>query len=165
MNASEAMMSSPAPRHGAVPPQASEEVTVETRFGPIACSPQALIEMPQGPLGFAEHRRFALLDLPNPRLAQFRLLQSMADPGVSFVVVPTGRDSSLIEQPDIDEACGAAGIPPADLLVLLIVTVRQTPDGSAMTVNLRAPVMLDVRRRTARQIVLPNPAYSVRHPL
>lgn len=170
MTAPHAMMSASAPQPpagaGPAAPEASEEMTVETRFGPLTCAPQAVIDMPQGgPLGFAQHRRFALLDLPNPQLARFRLLQSLADPELSFVVVPTDRDGGLIAPKDVDEACAAAGIEPADAVILLIVTVRRTPKGTSMTANLRAPVMLDVKRRTARQIVLSNPDYPIQHAL
>lgn len=177
MTAPEAMMSAAAPNHDMghdmghdmrspdPSPADSQELIVQTRFGPLGCSRQALVEMTQGPLGFVQHRQFALLDLPNPRLAQFRLLQSMADPQVSFVVVPTSRESCPIAGEDLDAACVAAGVKPSDALILLIVTVRPAPAGSTVTANLRAPIVLDVGRRTARQVVLPNPAYAIQHAL
>ena len=42
------------------------DFTVATRFGPIAGRWEDVIEMPQGPLGFTQHRRFALLTVPIP---------------------------------------------------------------------------------------------------
>ena len=143
----------------------AETIVVETRFGPVTISRNALIDMPQGPLGFAQHRSFALTDLPNPRLNQFKLLQSLSDAAVSFVVAPSGRDGGPIAAADIDEACAAGGMAPADPLVLLIVTVRSGEAGIAMSVNLRAPVIVDPERRVGRQMVLNNPGYSVRHPI
>jgi len=165
-------MSLPQPRTPglAAPPAVAggphgETIVVETRFGPVTTSRNAIIEMPQGPLGFAQHRSFALTDLPNPRLDQFKLLQSLSDAAVSFVVAPSGRDGGPIAAADIDEACAAAGMASADPLVLLIVTVRSGEAGIAMSVNLRAPVIVDPQCRVGRQMVLNNPGYSVRHPI
>lgn len=144
---------------------ADEMIMVETRMGPVAVHPNAVIEMPQGPLGFARHTRFALADLPNPDHARFKLLQSMDDPAVSFVVAPVEAEGGPIARSDLDEACLAVGMAPANLLVLLIVTVRKDPTGISLTANLRAPVIIDVLKRIGRQVVLVNPNYAVRHPL
>lgn len=140
-------------------------ITVETRLGPVAVHPNAILEMPQGPLGFARHTRFALADLPNPDLARFKLLQSMDDPAVTFVVAPVDADGGPIARADLDEAGSSVGLGSANLLVLLIVTVRNDPTGISLTANLRAPVLVDVNRRVARQVVLLNNSYAVRHPL
>jgi flagellar assembly factor FliW len=154
------------PASGASPAAASADmIMVETRLGPVAVHPNAVIEMPQGPLGFARHTRFALADLPNPDLTRFKLLQSMDEPSVTFVVAPIEAEGGPIERGDLDDACLSAGLSSANLLVLLIVTVRNDPTGVSLTANLRAPVIVDVRKRVGRQVVLVNNNYAVRHPL
>jgi flagellar assembly factor FliW len=142
-----------------------QEILVKTRFGVIAVQPESVIDMPQGPLGFTQHRRFVIAALPNPKLGQFRLLQSLSDPEVSFVVTQLQPESGLIELADIEEACIATGFQGNEALVLLIVTVRQEAGRIATSVNLRAPIVLDPNRRIARQVVLANADYAVRHPL
>ena len=142
-----------------------DHTVVQTRFGTVVVDRDNILEMPLGPLGFAQHREFALADLPNPRLAAFKLLQSLSDPEVCFVLAPAAQTEAMIAPSDIDAACAAAGFDPAETTVWLIVTVRSTADGVAMSVNLRAPLLLDLPRRTARQVVLANPIYSVRHPI
>ncbi len=146
-------------------PEQGESITVETRLGPVVTHRCAVIEMSQGPLGFAGHTRFALADLPNPTLSRFKLLQSLSDSQVTFVVAPVDPDSGPIQRADLDDACMNAGLAPGNLLVLLIVTVRTLAEGVSLTANLRAPVIIDVARRAGRQVVLGNPEYSVRHPL
>jgi flagellar assembly factor FliW len=156
------------PISSVVPPEtppSDQELLVKTRFGVIAVQPEAVIDMPQGPLGFTQHRRFVLAELPNPKLEQFRLLQSLSDPEVSFVITALQPESDLIALADVEEACSATGFDVSEALVLLIVTVRQEAGRIATSVNLRAPVVLDPNRRVARQIVLANPDYPVRHPL
>ncbi|MBX6321712.1 MAG: flagellar assembly protein FliW [Rhodospirillaceae bacterium] len=152
----------------ALPPSESspdKELLVNTRFGVVAVQAGSVIDMPQGPLGFTQHRRFVLIELPNPKLAPFRLLQSLSDAEVSFVVTPLRPESGLIDLGDIEEACNTSGFSVSEALVLLIVTVRQEAGRIVTTVNLRAPVVLDPNRRVARQVVLANPDYAVRHPL
>ena len=146
-------------------PTSDQEILVKTRFGVIAVQPDSVIDMPQGPLGFIQHRRFVMAELPNPKLQQFRLLQSLGDAEVSFVITPLQPESGLIALADIEEACNAAGFEVSEALVLLIVTVRQEGGRTTTSVNLRAPIVLDPHQRVARQIVLGNPDYAVRHPL
>jgi len=154
------------PAAGASPASSADDmITVETRLGPVAVHPNAVIEMPQGPLGFARFTRFGLADLPNPDLGRFKLLQSLEEPSVTFVVAPIEAEGGPIARADLDDACLGAGLAPANLLVLLIVTVRNDPTGISLTANLRAPVIVDVRKRVGRQVVLMNNSYAVRHPL
>lgn len=152
------------PAHLPASEAADEEILVRTRFGVVAAKPDSIIEMPQGPLGFAQHRRFVMADLPNPKLAQFKLLQSLSAPDVSFVVAAFNPASGMITAADIEQGCAEIGFPAEDTVVLLILTVRQEAGKIVTTVNLRAPIVVDSRRHLARQIVLANPEYSIRHP-
>ena len=149
---------------GPAPAPEEDSITVETRLGPVVAHRNATIDMPQGPLGFARHTRFALVELPNPNLARFKLLQSLDAPDVSFVVAPVESAGGPIAKADLDDACLSAGFAPGNLLVLVIVTVRSVPTGVTLTANLRAPVIVDVQKRTGRQVVLANSDYAVRHP-
>src|SRR5690606_6839439 len=102
---------------------------------------------------------FALADLPNGKHPQFKALQCLTDPNLAFLVAPLASDSQAIDPADVGEACEALSIAHEDLAILLIVTVRRDDDGSHVSVNLRAPVMVDTRQRVARQYVLPNNKY------
>ncbi|NIR61560.1 MAG: flagellar assembly protein FliW [Gammaproteobacteria bacterium] len=59
------------------------------------------------------------------------------------------------------------GIARARASFLLIVTIRanETGEGIGMSVNLRAPIVLDSEQRIARQHVLSNGDYPVRQDL
>ena len=46
-----------------------------------------------------------------------------------------------------------------------IVSIRNVAGQAQTSVNLRAPVFLDAKNRTAWQYVMPNGAYNVRHVL
>jgi len=147
-------------------PPSGERITLETRFGTFEVDPSRAIEMPQGPIGFAEMQRFALLDAPGAPDATFKLYQSLDDPGLTFVVVPLAEESEIIDEADLAAACEAFCIARADAAFLLIATFRPSAGGRPeATVNLKAPVVLDTVHRVARQVVFAGDRYPMRHPL
>tara|TARA_R110000787_G_scaffold103195_1_gene209588 strand:- start:119 stop:655 length:537 start_codon:yes stop_codon:yes gene_type:complete len=144
-------------------PGADDRQVVETRFGPMEFTKDQALFMPRGVLGFAEHKNFGLAYLPNKFIDQLMLLQSLNDAGTSFLVLPVGIDSGIIEPRDLHGACNTMEIEPEDAVIALIVTVRDAGGQPQVTVNLRAPIVLDTNSRTGWQYVLPNSKYSVRH--
>jgi flagellar assembly factor FliW len=103
-----------------------------------------------------------LADLGDPRLPQFKVLQSLDDHGLSFLVLPLDPASGLIAQHDLAEACAALSIAERDVAILLVVTVHRTADGVLVSANLRAPLLIDTTSRIGVQHVLPNDSYPVR---
>lgn len=140
-------------------------LVIESRFGTLTVRPHAALLFPQGLLGFGDYRDFALAELPDGKQPQFKALQCLTDPNLAFLVAPLPSGSTAIDADDIQEACNSLSITPEDLAIVLIVTVRRDEDGSHVSVNLRAPVLIDTRHRVARQYVLPNNKYQIRHKL
>ena len=139
---------------------------LETRFGPLTIKPEHKLEMPQGPFGFADYTQFALADVPNQAASQFRILQSLEDSGVSFIVLPAAADNEWIAAADFESACAGYCFNPATSGLLLIATMRRDPGGQVQaTVNLKAPIVLDTAHQLARQVVFTSDAYTIRHPL
>lgn len=141
------------------------ETVVETRFGVYAFDDSNTLEFPVGLLGFAGRQRFGLGNLPQPELAAYKLLQSLEQPDLSFIVTPLEPAAGLVATADLEAACRSAGIAFAEATFLLMVTLRPVPNGLEMTANLRAPLVLDLKRHLGRQIVLQNPDYPIRHSL
>ncbi len=144
----------------------SDSVTVETRFGCYEFTDRNRVTMPQGPLGFQDCHNFALANLPDPRLEPFKLLQSLDDPDLSFIVTTLPADGGPVAAEDLEVLCRSAGIPLEEALFLLIVTMRPDPagEGIIMTVNLRAPIVFSPRSRLARQCVSSNADYPLQQP-
>lgn len=138
-------------------------VTIETRFGAVSFDRENAVYMPRGLMGYADFRDFGLADMPDARLDQFKLLQSFSDPNLSFAVVPLSTDNGLIEPCDIADACKVLSVNFKDAAVLLIVATRQIGVTTQISVNLRAPVIIDTESRTGWQYVLGNSRYPVRH--
>ncbi len=142
-----------------------EAIELETRFGRMEVARSHVIRFPAGLLGFAGATEFALVQLDDPNYRMFRILQCVGDPALSFIVFPPGPESGLIDAADIEAAGATLRYPPSDLVVLLLVTVRKSESGHQLSVNLRAPVLIDSARFVGVQYVLPNERYPVRFAL
>ena len=145
--------------------ESAERITIETRFGVLEFGPENRLFMPVGLLGFTDYRHFGLAEMPQPELADFRLLQSLQDEKLSFIVTPIKIDSGEVAREDLEDAALSVGIPVDSAAFVLIVTIRPMPEGSNVTVNLRAPVVIDVNRAIARQVVMANSSYPIQQPI
>ncbi len=145
----------------------SEVVVVETRFGTYEFTPDQTIMMPYGLIGFADLKLFGLGNLPDPALESFKLLHSLGDLPVSFIVMPMSRDASPIAAGDLQEACSAVGFREDETHLMFLCTIRPKADGEGidMWANIRAPILFDLEAQQARQHVLPNSRYPLRQPL
>ena len=141
------------------------KVTSDTLLAPLeeaAALPD--FTLPQGLIGFPEHKRFELF--ADPEQLPFRWLYLRGPDTVQFVVIePTGVIPDY-ELELFDEDAAFLGIEKAeDVILLNIVTVSQTHPATA-TANLVSPVVINRRTGLAKQVVLANHArYNVRHPL
>jgi len=145
----------------------TETVAVETRFGTYEFTPQNTVVMPQGLVGFADQQLFGLANLPEPAPDDFKLLQSLGELPLSFIVMPMAAVDVPIGPADVEEACAVGGVSPEKACFLFVVTIRPTANGNGidMTANLRAPIVFDPETRLARQHVLANSQYPLRQPI
>lgn len=131
-------------------------------FGELECKEDEMITFPKGLFGFPEETLFFLQR--NPDEAPFMLLQSLNTSYLAFVVL----DPWLVE-PDYafdlpKEAREELQIDGADdIMVLSIVVVPE--DVKEMTINLRAPLVINLSKRVGEQIILSEDRLSIRHPI
>lgn len=147
------------------PDAAGQPIVIDSRFGTLVVEADNILKLPNGLLGFGDFHDYGLAPLPDGQHPHFQVLQCLEDPDLAFLVAPLNLTGDTIEECDLVEACANLGINRQALALLLIVTVRRTEQNAEISVNLRAPVFVDVTRRMARQYVLPTNKYSIRHRL
>jgi flagellar assembly factor FliW len=118
-----------------------------------------VISFPGGIPGFQTCRRFVVL--APKELAPLRCLNALDPPEPSFLVIDPLLVDPAYEFALRDFERARLGAPGDPLLWLAIVTV--TPGGA--TVNLRAPVVLNLPRMVACQFIRDNSGYAVSLPL
>ncbi|MEO6913681.1 MAG: flagellar assembly protein FliW [Candidatus Baltobacteraceae bacterium] len=140
-----------------------EPTTIEfPRFGSFTFSETEVFEFPWGLPGFAHLHRFLALSLPDQQ--NFIWLQSLDD--VTFAL-PTADPWSIF--PDYDPKMPAYATSalelqkPEDFTILGVVVVGKNAE--EMTMNLLAPVVMNLKTHRGRQIMLENSNYPVRQPI
>jgi len=148
-----------------IPPAFAEDGTkvIQSRFGTLTVSNQNPVVFPRGLLGMPDRSQYALVDYPNEKFKQFKLLQSLEDDTLCFIVLPVIGDSQILLEQDLRKACEELNIDYPNLSVLMIVSVHRGAESVRISVNARAPIFVDTPKRQATQYVLQNDRYLVQH--
>ncbi len=133
-----------------------------TRFGQINIEKQDLLNFPEGLLGFSSLRSFVLLEDPNDDI--FVWLQSCELGEIAFPVLEPEfflpNYKTILSKNDMD----ALKISGSDKTRFFsIVTIPE--DAQKMTANMKAPIVINVEKRTARQCVLQDNNLAIREPI
>lgn len=139
------------------------DVIIQTsRFGQVELKEEDIITFSEGLLGFADLRKFVLLDDPNDDI--FAWLQSCEAPSIAFPVL----------EPEIYTEQYKATLTKADLEALKLATQEKArlfsiitipDDPTQMTANMKAPIVVNVPARLARQCVLQDNNLAIREPI
>ena len=138
---------------------------IETRvFGEVDIDPAKIIHFENGIVGFPDLQDFALIhDSDQGDNAGIRWMQSIEEPAFAMPVM-----DPLTVKPDYnpevdDEVLKPIGkLDPEEILVLVTVTVPK--DLKKMSVNLRAPIIINVSERKAVQIIFEGDEYQIKFP-
>lgn len=133
-----------------------------TRFSNIQFNENDLINFPEGILGFADLKNFVLLDDPNDDI--FAWLQSTEEPAIAFPVLEPElfTDSYKINLTKSDlETLQLKSLEGSRLFS--IVTIPEDP--TQMTANIKAPIVINIEKRLAKQCVLQDNQLAIRQPI
>lgn len=135
---------------------------VTPRFGEVEFTDADVIEFPWGLPGFSGLHRFLALSLQDQ--PNFVWLQSVDD---AQVALPAADPWQVF--PDYDPklpayATEALELKSAEDFTILCVVVV-TKGAEEMSMNLMAPIVVNLKIRRARQVMLENSAYGVRTPI
>jgi len=130
-------------------------------YGTIEIDESSIIEFDAGIIGFEEFRHFALLD-DGKNQSPFRCLQSIEDCDLAFILL-----DPFCVKPDyeftIDEEI--AGLLTFDgngeILIYAIVVIPE--DVKMMSLNLKAPVIINPETKKGMQHIVDKADYNVRH--
>jgi flagellar assembly factor FliW len=130
------------------------------RFGPVDVDDSQVAYFDEGLVGFPGARRFYIIR-QDPGVP-FMWLQDGQDPSLTFVVIEP-RHFRLDYSPrlprDDEEALGLKGFKDAEVYALVVIP----SDPGQMTANLKAPIIINRHTRRARQVILDDDEYGIRH--
>jgi len=131
------------------------------RLGEITVDADQIIEMKAPILGFEQLKRFVILTEESNK--PFSWFQSIENEAIAFLIVNAElikadynpdipkKDLDLLEGEENDQG----------IFKVAILTLRRSP--FAVTANLRAPIVINLNKRLAKQIVLEDDDYPIRY--
>lgn len=132
-------------------------------FGEIDYLAADVVTFPSGLFGFEEEREFLILPFEGGA-GSLLCFQSIATPALAFVAMNPFSlmpDYSPVLQPNELKDLGVAD---RQELAFYVLCVVKKPV-SESTVNLKCPVAINPGTRVARQVILEDDTYDMRHPL
>lgn len=139
-------------------------MTTETRlFGEITIADEKLITFSEGIVGFPFLNQFALIhDVENEK-SPIMWLQSMDEPDFAMPVIEPNIVVDHYNPIVNDENLTPVGeLEPDQMYVLVTLTVP--PQIENMSVNLKAPIVINMKINRAVQIIVED-EYKVKHPI
>ncbi len=130
------------------------------RFGEIEIKEKEIIILPKGVLGFSQLTRYVVVQ--REEFAPFKWFQSVEDPNVAFVITDPKQffpNYKLeINEKELEELNYTNS---SDLITYVIITVPQ--DANLASADLLGPLVINPKRRLAKQAVMPNSPYTTKH--
>jgi flagellar assembly factor FliW len=133
-----------------------------TRFGSMNVPAEALLTFPSGLLGFPDWTRYVMLDHDTD--APFKWLHCMDEASLAFVVIDPALFNPNYQVTISPEARIEVEGSETDGLSLVVILTIPSDDPSAVTANLRGPLLMNPRTRLCKQLVLTED-YPTRYPV
>lgn len=137
------------------------ETITNPAIGSIHYDEESILSFREGMLGLPNFKRYLLLEAPD--LQPFLRLQCVDEPSISFLLIdPTFVDADYRKTiaSTIQRECDAD-----DEKTGVMSVVNVSDDGSDISANLAAPVIINQAEMTGVQTILMDSPYSVKHNL
>jgi len=131
-------------------------------FKNLVYANEDIITFNSGIPGFEQNKQFVIVSIPE--YAPFEWLVCIDGSKLRFAII-----NPLLFEPDYDpkiikeQLDDLAVEKPEDLLLYVIVTIRENPLES--TANLVGPIILNRRKKTGKQIIIDDDRYTTREPI
>ncbi|GAQ24371.1 flagellar assembly factor FliW [Tepidanaerobacter syntrophicus] len=123
---------------------------------------EKVITFLNGILGLEDYKKYIILDHPESDVIKW--IQSVDEPQIALPVVNPYSFYPDYAPEISEEDLKRLKISSAEeALALCVITISQ--DTSTITVNLKAPIIINVSERLADQLIAENADYSIRQPL
>ena len=132
------------------------------RFGQLTIGEEEIITIPSGVFGFPEYTKYCLVDPSDDTLILW--LQSLETPEIAFALL-----EPKIFRPDYTARLSGTELRELKLdnvnqsAVYSILTIPE--DVTQMTANLKAPLVVNLKAKLARQVVLQEVEFNIKHPM
>ena len=133
------------------------------KFGEIEVEESRIFDFVMPIIGFDDLHKFVIIDPSKDTL--FKWLQSVEEPGLAFPIISVASldyDYSIDLTDEVVEKLGITNV--ENILVMNIASIPQdNPHGT--TINLLAPLIFNLEKQIAGQVILSGSGYDISFPL
>ncbi len=132
-----------------------------SNFGRIDIEEDKIIEFEKPILGFDKYSRFTIIDSLDDDL--FYWLQSIKEPNLSFAMINPAdfvEDYQVSLNDKFSRNLGLNEVEDGDVIIYTLISVGE--NGSYVSTNLKAPIIINAQSRKAGQLIL-NEDYPTRY--
>ena len=133
-------------------------------FGDVTIDEKKILDLPKGIIGFPDLKKFAIIHDSDKEDSGVAWFQSLDEPAFAMPVMDpliVMKDYNPIVDDDILSVLG--DFKDEDILVLVTMSIpREIKD---MTINLKAPIVINASNRKACQIIVDNDDYKIKYPI
>lgn len=120
------------------------------------------ITFEKGLPGFESCKKFKIEDIDGNN--KFKLINSTEDKNVGFIAISPFEVKKDYEIKLDDEIINSLDVKdPKDVLLLNLITLGKTLKES--TVNLKAPIIINIKNKKGKQLILQHDKYKIKEPL
>lgn len=137
-------------------------MTINTRlFGKIDVPEERVITFTSGMMGFEDYKQYTII-FDSEKQGNIMWLQSMDEPELAFPVLDPMKIMSEYNPVVEEEWLVPLGSVESEEDYFLLTVLTVPADITKMTVNLKAPIVINTNTRKACQIIVNNEDYGVR---
>jgi flagellar assembly factor FliW len=137
------------------------KLRLETRYhGEQEIDEKEIIWFEKGIPGFLEEKKFVLLPYSDDSV--FFILQSAATPGLAFVIADPFIFFKRYDFTLEDQVVHALELTSKEKVAVYVILTIRDPFQET-TVNLQAPVVINIEKRLGKQVILTGTEYHTKH--
>jgi len=132
------------------------------KFGNLRIEKENIITFENGILGFEDLKQFVIVDIEE--CLPFEWLVSVKDPLIAFPILnPTPFFTDYDPMKSIKDMKSPGIKDTKNVEIFCTVTLGNSP--SDVTINLKGPILINMKNKKGKQFVLTEDYYSLHHPL
>ncbi len=134
-------------------------------FGEVDIEDTRILDFPNGIIGFEHLHKYAIIyDIERGKDANLGYLQSMEEP---LLVLPVVNPLVVLDEynPMIEDALLEPIDMPKEEELLVLLSMAVPSDLTRMSVNMKAPFVINTRTRKGAQIIVENTDYKIHFPV
>lgn len=140
-----------------------KELTLQTkRWGTLQVDVNEILYFPRGIPGFDDLTKFAIFESGD--IEPFKWLISVEKPDIGFVIIQPQSFFADYNPKLYEEDLLELKVEKSDELVFFTI-ITLAPDPLNSTANLQGPLLINLTKRTGKQIVVVEERYTVKHPI